>query len=258
MVNNNFVEQFRSNGWDFPEHEWDKLSVYEKSFINLELGNKRSLDTYKNRLKAIQFMNMDNVLDAACGVGQWSIALSDLNQKVFGIDLMSDRINTAKIFSDTMKKRNISFNQSPLERIPFENNFFDGCFCYGAFMFTQTNKTIKELYRVLKPGGKLYVNANDIGWYLYLLFDRGIKKRNFSIIKQSIKFFIRTFLGYDQNVIFFKKRFISCVENNGFKIIQSGKEGNINLTNSNNTFPFYDESYFGLPNINELLIEKII
>ena len=40
------------------------------------------IEKYLRRLNAIELKNFDNVLDAGCGFGQWSIALSQTNGTV--------------------------------------------------------------------------------------------------------------------------------------------------------------------------------
>ena len=42
-----------------------------------------NIEIYSNRLKAIGFENQEKVLDAGFGMGQWIIALSELNTNVY-------------------------------------------------------------------------------------------------------------------------------------------------------------------------------
>ena len=52
--------------------------------------------------------------------------------------------------------------------MPYPDNCFDLVFCYGVIFLTPWRQSLGELSRVLKTGGKLYVNANGLGWYNYL------------------------------------------------------------------------------------------
>lgn len=46
--------------------------------------------------------------------------------------------------------------------------YFDAVFSFSVLPYVPWRKALAELARVLKPGGKLYLNANGIGWYVFL------------------------------------------------------------------------------------------
>ena len=47
---------------------------------------------YENRLKAIGFQDMDRVLDAGCGFGQWALVMAGMNREVHAIDVDPSRV----------------------------------------------------------------------------------------------------------------------------------------------------------------------
>ncbi|MCF7910728.1 class I SAM-dependent methyltransferase [Candidatus Pacearchaeota archaeon] len=99
------------------------------------------------------------VLDLGSGSGRHLIKLK--NTKIYLVDFSEKMIKLAK---EKAKKRNISaeFLISEIEKLPFENNFFDAAICINSLHCLETDKkrkqAIKELYRVLKPGAKAKID----------------------------------------------------------------------------------------------------
>ncbi|XFA74196.1 class I SAM-dependent methyltransferase [Thermosynechococcaceae cyanobacterium Okahandja] len=129
---------------------------------------RERLDKYVARLEAIGFSGHRDVLDAGCGYGQWSLALASINQSVSACDISTHRIEFVNVLCQQLGVNNISTRISSIDKMPYESNRFDAVFCYGVIFMTPWLESLKELARVLKPGGLLYVNANGLGWYIFL------------------------------------------------------------------------------------------
>ena len=69
------------------------------------------------------------------------------------------------------KVNNLSFVSGSILELPYEDGCFDAVFCYSVIFNTSYPEALKEFFRILKPGGRLYLNANAVGWYLYLWAD---------------------------------------------------------------------------------------
>jgi ubiquinone/menaquinone biosynthesis C-methylase UbiE len=250
------MQMIQEAGWVFPESVWRCLSDYEKTFVIDVFTGKRSFNYYTKRLKALGFTNMERVLDAACGMGQWTQALSSLNSYVDGVDINIGRLLVARSLADSLKKTNCSFRYSFLEALPFEPESFDGIFCYGAFMFTHVPTTLSEFFRVLKPGGRVYLNANSSGWYAHLLIDRGIKKREFSMIKTVLRTIVRTITGRQKNIVVRRGWLKKQIELTGMQVLTIGLEGEISFVKDIKTEPAYTQRFYGMPTIIEVLAQK--
>lgn len=224
---------------------------------------KTPISVYENRLKAIGFTYLANVLDAGCGFGQWSLALSKHNAEVFSFDYSEGRISALKDVIACWDIKNIYTSVQSIDNINFENSKFDAVFCYGVIMFSDHRLALKELHRVLKPGGKLYVCTNGLGWYLHNLIDTHNSSENFDSREMAIQTLENTFdffytgtkssigqLCIPSHIL--KKE----MENVGFRIVASGAEGTINLSDISIN-PFFKGEYYGREGVYEILAERL-
>ena len=141
--------------------------------------NQGDVSKYAERLKNIGFVGQQKVLDAGFGMGQWMYCLSQLNQAVEGIEFSPVRCESVQTIFDGLGVTNAGVRQGSIEHLPYEDDCFDSVFCYGVIFITDFKRSLSEFYRVLKPGGKLYVTGNGLGWYLHLLFDQRNKSDSY-------------------------------------------------------------------------------
>ncbi|OIO40566.1 hypothetical protein AUJ61_01595 [Candidatus Pacearchaeota archaeon CG1_02_30_18] len=94
------------------------------------------------------------ILDAGCGNGKISIKVSKKCRKVYGVDISKNAFK--KVIKINPKK--IEFIQTELEKLPFENNFFDKILCIETLEHViNPERVLKEFYRVLKSSGTLII-----------------------------------------------------------------------------------------------------
>ncbi|MDW8344123.1 MAG: methyltransferase domain-containing protein [Verrucomicrobiae bacterium] len=208
----------------------------------------------------ISFRHMSHVLDAACGMGQWSIALAQENHIVHGIDLSPARLRVASALAEEMGCKNCLFVRGRLERLPYQAEAFDAVFCYGALMFTEIPQTLAEFYRVLKPRGQLYVNANSFGWAAHLLLDRGLAQRNPATIRAALRMLFRTARRMTSHRFLTRRTLTHMLQKSGFSIQASGVEGQIHHPDLEPKCPYpppaYPSRFYGLPSIVEVLAHR--
>jgi SAM-dependent methyltransferase len=219
------------------------------------------LDKYVDRVKAIGFSDQKRVLDAGCGFGQWSLALASVNEHVTSCDISPQRISLLAKLAEDLSFNNIETHVNGLESLPFEENSFDAVFCYGVIFLTPWRETLKELHRVLKRGGALYVNANGVGWYTFLWMEEHNKTKDYDPKEKAAKTMQDT-LRYDRegiflpgsNVIINPSDIADEMSEVGFRNIVVAGEGCLHLDKkANPPKSFFKDKYYGLPGIFEVI-----
>ena len=96
----------------------------------------------------------DSVLEIAPGAGYLSIELSKLGKyKITGMDISKDLVEIC-IRNAVDAGVQIDFQQGNVSNMPFQSNVFNFIICVLAFKnFKEPLKALKEMHRVLKPGG---------------------------------------------------------------------------------------------------------
>jgi ubiquinone/menaquinone biosynthesis C-methylase UbiE len=118
-------------------------------------------ETWSDNLAAIDALDLkptDHVLDIGCGHGR---ALGELARRaplgrVVGVDpseLMTE-IAVDRNRSLVRAKR-VDVAQAGVEELPFEDRTFDKAMCvHGIYFWSDIDAALKEINRVLKPGGR--------------------------------------------------------------------------------------------------------
>ena len=116
------------------------------------------------RKKAIQLLKSDHpkvVLDVATGTADVAIeaAKSLQPEKIIGIDISNEmlEIGRSKISKRGMDTI-ISLEEGDSENLPFQDNTFDAItVAFGVRNFENLEKGLQEMFRVMKPGGKVII-----------------------------------------------------------------------------------------------------
>jgi demethylmenaquinone methyltransferase/2-methoxy-6-polyprenyl-1,4-benzoquinol methylase len=114
----------------------------------------------KKAIAEIAKVQPKNILDVATGTGDLAIAASKLNpDKIIGIDIAAQMLDVGK---KKLKEKGltelITMQVGDSEALPFADNSFDAITCaYGVRNFEHLEAGLKEMCRVLRPGGKLAI-----------------------------------------------------------------------------------------------------
>ncbi len=111
------------------------------------------MDKIRNR-------NFKSVLELACGTGRVTKHLEETlpdDAHLTATDISPDMIEIAK---EKLKGKNIEWNIVDMQNIPFQNSSFDLVLCQFGIMFVPDKvAAYKEIFRVLKSGGKFIFNC---------------------------------------------------------------------------------------------------
>jgi ubiquinone/menaquinone biosynthesis C-methylase UbiE len=116
-------------------------------------------------------------LDIGCGTG-WAIGQTaqsvDNIGSFYGVDLSQMMIEKA---SENFKEySNFHFIRANSESIPLDDNFFDIIICTNSFHhYLHPDIAMKEIFRLLKPGGKTYILDPAADSWLMKVVDNIIK-----------------------------------------------------------------------------------
>lgn len=100
------------------------------------------------------------VLDVACGTGDMVIELAKRGCTVTGIDLSEEMLSLARQKTASANFQSSVFNLqlADAESLPFPDASFDAVTCaFGVRNFEHLEQGLKEMLRVLKPGGRLVI-----------------------------------------------------------------------------------------------------
>ncbi len=96
------------------------------------------------------------ILDGGCGLGDWVLYLSRAGYKAVGLDLSRKTV-------DQLKARfpEADFSAGDIRATGFGDGRFDAYFSWGVFEHFEAGPQacIREAFRILKPGGLLFIST---------------------------------------------------------------------------------------------------
>lgn len=132
------------------------------------------------------------VLEAGCGTGRILLYLAEKGVSCYGIDPSENMLNILRKKAK-QKKIKMIVKKADIEKIPFKNNTFDGVYTVHVLMhMPDYKKAFKEMYRVLKPNGKLimdFPNLNSPWTKFSILLNPKKKRTRIFTIKELKEFF---------------------------------------------------------------------
>lgn len=103
----------------------------------------------------------ETVVDVGSGAGFDSLIASRLvgsSGKVVGVDMTDEMLKKARAGAEAMGAVNVEFREGLAESLPIPDNFADVVISNGVLNLTlDKTETLREWFRVLKPGGRLQV-----------------------------------------------------------------------------------------------------
>jgi ubiquinone/menaquinone biosynthesis C-methylase UbiE len=126
--------------------------IFDSNFVS-EMAH------HDSHARVADWLNIDRsscILELGCGPGKYVALLSSVGFHVTGVDPhrfaswdIIERNTNAKLLSDVYA-----------ECLPFPDSYFDGAVCLGALLyFKSPEEALKELTRVVKPGGRIVLRT---------------------------------------------------------------------------------------------------
>lgn len=134
---------------DTPLGFWDKYGARTVERLSLEMGC--------------------NVLDAACGTGASAIPAArsvGAEGRVTGVDLSENPLELARCKARKLNLHNADFINADMENLNFADGEFDAVVCvFGIFFVPDMERQVGELWRMVRPGGKLAITTWGPGFF---------------------------------------------------------------------------------------------
>jgi SAM-dependent methyltransferase len=146
---------------------WDKASAHYEGYWASQLEPAQT-----RLLEMADLQPGEAVLDIACGTGLVTFpaaAAVGAKGKVVGTDISEEMVNIIREDAAKREIRHASFERMDGEELSLADGSFDAALCaLGLMYFPDPIQSLKEMRRVLKPGGRVVVNVwgarNRCGW----------------------------------------------------------------------------------------------
>ncbi|HYL75529.1 MAG TPA: methyltransferase domain-containing protein [Bryobacteraceae bacterium] len=100
-----------------------------------------------------------SILDIATGPGEPALGIAEVvgsEGKVLGVDPVAGMVAAARRAAERLGFKNAQFDVAPADRLPFPDDTFDAVVSrFGVMFFPSPVDAVREMLRVLKPGGRL-------------------------------------------------------------------------------------------------------
>lgn len=185
-------------------------------------GYRDSVAKYLCSLK-LNLNDQSSVLDAGCGTGLITLALYKAGyrpRKTFALDLSFNSLTIAREQfekDENVLASNVLEIQGNLLSLPFADETHDVVLTCGALEYVPLEAGLRELARILKPGGKLVVipiRPSIVGTVLELLYNfkthpidevRDTAQKYFDVV-DNYKFPITAPIGWSKMIFLLQKK----------------------------------------------------
>jgi SAM-dependent methyltransferase len=113
-----------------------------------------------------------NVLDAGCGTGEYACWFAAHGSQVTGIDLSDGSLSEARAYARQERLRNVVFETRSVLDTGLPSDSYDLVYCTGVLHHIENSYNgLRELTRVLRPGGKILISLYNAVEFMPLVYD---------------------------------------------------------------------------------------
>jgi ubiquinone/menaquinone biosynthesis C-methylase UbiE len=152
--------------------------------------NPQTALEYAPVLEALAARPGEQILDAACGTGRYTVALYEAGVEVTGCDFSPAMLTIARAKLPSVELLEADLNQP----LPFLDASFDAVLCAQALKhLPELHAAIREFARVLRPTGRLVFSVThpDMDWTGY-----DMKPADIYVMREHADMFHHRFFDY--------------------------------------------------------------
>jgi ubiquinone/menaquinone biosynthesis C-methylase UbiE len=139
---------------------WENVyaASFPQGFFSFEMTSRKKI-TLEILNKFVKGKASVAILECGCGPGGILSEFDSSGSFLAGVDINFNSLAKTRQDCDAMS----NLLQADIEQLPFKNNCFDMAYCVGVLSYLETDsKAIKEIARVIKPGGKIIISVPNI------------------------------------------------------------------------------------------------
>ena len=125
----------------------------------MQTGFKRGRGFYRETVAKWGFVELGRVIDVGCGYARWSVFLAEVNERLYGIERNEGGVVLSRNLSAHLGLGNTEYDVGDVSEIPCEAESFDGAWCFGVAHVVDRARMLREIHRILVPGGALFLGA---------------------------------------------------------------------------------------------------
>jgi ubiquinone/menaquinone biosynthesis C-methylase UbiE len=143
----------------------------------IEFMSRRSVERQASFLLP-HLKSNQRLLDIGCGPATITLGLAQIVSpgEVVGIDMAESQLNLARQNANQNQVQNIQFVSGSIYQLPFGDDEFDVVFSHAVFEHLKAPvAALREIYRVLKPGGLVALRSPDWDGFIIHPFSTELK-----------------------------------------------------------------------------------
>lgn len=122
-------------------------------------GQRRMEYRFEDLQRFLTLGPESRLLELGAGTGVWTQRLTRLPVQITSIDLSPPLLDVAK---SKLKRSSVQFQIADAEHLPFAAAGFDAVCGLSVLHHLDLDLVLKEIYRVLKPGGKIWFSEPNM------------------------------------------------------------------------------------------------